>query len=45
MKERLYSLMMVAVVLATALGYYFGHDFVNRLILNAPKSLMHLAGN
>ena len=44
MKDRLCNVSLIAVVVAIALGYYFGHDFVNRLTINAPRALMQLAG-
>ncbi len=44
MKEYLLNLTLAATVLAIALGYYFGHGFINRLIANGPAGLMQLAG-
>ncbi len=45
MSERLYNLMLTALVMAIALGYYFGRDFVHGLMVNAPTGLVHLVGN
>jgi hypothetical protein len=42
MKDYLLNLALAVTVLAIALGYYYGHDSINRLLINAPTSLMQL---
>jgi hypothetical protein len=42
MEDYLVNLTLAATVLVIALGYYYGHDFINRLLINAPTSLMQL---
>ena len=42
MKDYLLNLTLAVTVWGIALGYYFGHDFINRLLINAPTSLMRL---
>jgi hypothetical protein len=44
MKDYLLDLALAATVLAIALGYYFGHGFINRLMADGPIALMQLAG-
>ncbi len=34
----------VAVALAAAMFYYYGHSFVYRLMIDGPTSLLHIAG-
>ena len=43
MKDRLLNLALAATVLAIALGYYFGHDFIKRVMVDGPMGLMQLA--
>lgn len=42
MKDYLLDLTLAVTVLVIALGYYFGHDFIHRLMVNGPTSLMQL---
>ena len=44
MKNYLLNLALAATVLIMALGYYFGHNFIGRLIANGPWGLIQLAG-
>ena len=42
MKDYLLNLALAVTLLAIALGYYYGHDRISRLLINAPTGLMQL---
>ena len=44
MKEYILNVTAAVAVLAMALGYYFGHDLIDRLVLNGPTGFLPLAG-
>ena len=44
MKEGLFDLALAAIILAVALGYYYGHGFIDWLIVNGATGLVQLAG-
>ena len=44
MKKYLLDMSAVAVVLAAAIFYYYGHSFLYRLMIEGPSGLLHIAG-
>jgi hypothetical protein len=44
MKDNLFNLALAAIILAAAVAYYYGHGFIDRLMINGATSLVQLTG-